>query len=83
MRVERFDTPSWKPSGFIEDAQAISLSATRKCGGAGPSADRRFATVHNAVRQLSKMVIASCGYRVSSSDELLRNGIAIGRPLPA
>ncbi|MDT4954228.1 MAG: hypothetical protein QOJ02_2366 [Acidobacteriota bacterium] len=32
----------------------------------GLSADRRFTTAYNAVRQLSKMAIACDGYRVTS-----------------
>lgn len=35
-------------------------------GLAGLSADRRFATAYNAVLQLSKMSIASSGYRVTA-----------------
>ena len=40
----------------LEDAALLDLSA-----------DRRFATVYNAVLKLSKMAIACAGYRVSTS----------------
>ncbi len=33
----------------------------------GVSADRRFATAYNAVLQLSKMVLACAGYRISAT----------------
>jgi len=50
------------------------ISALRKlvardmadAGVSGLSADRRFATVYNAVLQLSKMAIACSGYRVTT-----------------
>jgi len=49
------------------------------------SADRRFATAYNAILQLSKMVIACSGYRVTGSGHHLTTfdalEIAMGRPI--
>ena len=49
----------------IEDLRAVVERDLQDAGVREISADRRFATAYNAVLQLTKMVIACSGYRVS------------------